>query len=91
MRVPRHLGKLGKSKSGNYVLSCQDGKSYNVHKIVAFIWEHADGTKTIDDISEQLIKALEINEEHMEEEHENVVLALRSLEKKKLIEYVQTR
>jgi hypothetical protein len=91
MRYPKQAGRLGRTKRGNIVLTNPDGESFNVHETVAFIWDNATGKRTIQDISELLLITLEIPEEQKEAERENVLLAMRDLERKKLIEYVQTR
>lgn len=67
------------------------GESFNVHETVAYIWDNATGSKTIQEISDALIAALEVAEDQQEAERENVILALRSLERRNLIEYRQKR
>jgi methyltransferase-like protein len=89
MRYPRQLGRLGRTKRGNIMLTNPKGESFNVHETVAYIWDNASGTRTIEDIADALIKALEIAKEQEEAERENVILALRELERKGLIEYRQ--
>jgi len=89
MRYPRQLGRLGRTKRGNIMLTNPKGESFNVHETVAYIWDNASGTRTIQDIADSLVKALDIAKEQEEAERENVILALRELERKGLIEYRQ--
>jgi hypothetical protein len=89
MRYPKQLGTIGKTKRGNIMLTNLKGESFNVHETVAYIWDNATGTRTIKEISDSLIEALKIEEAGQEAERENVILALRSLERKSLIEYRQ--
>jgi hypothetical protein len=87
MRYPKQLGSIGKTKRGNIMLTNPKGESFNVHETVAYIWDNATGTRTIKEISDSLIAALQVEEAGQEAERENVILALRSLERKSLIEY----
>jgi methyltransferase-like protein len=89
MRYPKQLGIIGKTKRGNIMLTNPKGESFNVHKTVAYIWENASGTMTAKDIADMLINALEIPKEQRDTEAENVILALRDLERKGLMEYRQ--
>jgi hypothetical protein len=87
MRYPKQLGMVGRTKHGKIMLTNLKGESFNVHETVAFIWDNATGSKTIQEISDSLMAAAEIAEADREAERENVILALRSLERKSLIEY----
>jgi methyltransferase-like protein len=89
MRYPKQLGGIGKTKRGNIMLTNPRGESFNVHETVAFIWDGASGKRTIQEIADMLIEAASVKEEDKEAERENVILALRSLERKGLIEYRQ--
>jgi len=82
---------MGRSKRGSIFLTNPKGESFNVHQTVAFIWDNASGSKTIQEISDSLMEALQVKEEDREGERENVILALRDLERKSLIEYRQTK
>lgn len=87
MRYPKQLGTIGRTKRGNIMLTNPRGEIFNVHQTVAFIWDNATGSKTIQEISDALVEALQVKEEDKEAERENVLLALRDLERKMLIEY----
>jgi hypothetical protein len=89
MRYPKQLGRMGRTKRGNIMLTNPSGESFNVHQTVAYLWDNATGSRTIQEISDSLIAALEVGKENQETERENVILALRSLERKGLIEYRQ--
>jgi len=91
MRYPKQLGRIGRTKRGSIMLTNPRGESFNVHETVAYIWDNATGSKTIQEISDALIAALEVAEDQQEAERENVILALRSLERRNLIEYRQKR
>jgi len=91
MRYPKQLGALGRTKRGKIILTNPKGESFNVHETVAFIWDKANGFRTIKEISDSLIEALQVSEEFQEGERENVILALRSLERKSLLEYRQAK
>ncbi|MFH1055721.1 MAG: hypothetical protein V1744_06470 [Candidatus Altiarchaeota archaeon] len=89
MRYPKQLGRIGRTKRGNIMLTNPQGESFNVHETVAYIWDKATGNQTIKEISDSLMEALKISEADQEAERENVILALRDLERKSLMEYRQ--
>ena len=91
MRYPKQLGSIGRTKRGKIILTTPKGESFNVHETTAFIWDNATGSKTIEEIADSLIAALQVSSENQETERENVILALRSLERKGLLEYRQAK
>jgi hypothetical protein len=91
MRYPKQLGRIGRTKRGNIMLTNPAGESFNVHETVAFIWDNADGRRSLQEISELLMAALNIPQEQRDAEQENVILAIRGLERKGLMEYRQSK
>jgi|GEM_PF-2620549 len=88
MRVPKKRGTSGTNRQGRIILTNEEGNSFVVHVAAAFIWENADGRNQIRDIVHMLTAELELPKGDPEQE-DNVVLALRSLEKKGLLEYIE--
>jgi methyltransferase-like protein len=91
LRFPKKRGSMGTNRQGRIMLTNPEGESVGVHVAVAYIWEHSDGRTPIQDIAKMLVKELEIPVQDQDAESDNVALAMRSLEKKDLIEYVQNR
>ncbi len=89
MRYPKAKGRLGSSRQGRIFISNDRGESFGVHETVAFIWDQADGGKTIQDITDLLVKELDLAKEFHEQERDNVTMALRGLQKKDLIEFIE--
>lgn len=88
MRVPVKKGACTSNKQGRILLTNPAGQSFNVHVATAYIWEQSDGRNEIKDIVNMLTTELELPKGDPEEEN-NVVLTLRNLEKKGLIEYTE--
>jgi len=91
MRVPKNKGSINSNPQGRIRLTNPDGESFLVHVTLGYIWEKADGRNTISDIVDSLVAELELPERQRDAEWDNVSLALRSLEKKGLIEYVEKK
>ena len=88
MRVPKGVGTSASNHQGRIILTNPAGKNFNVHIAVAYIWEKANGRNQIGDIVRMMGEDLELPKQSLSQEEDNVVLALRQLEKNGLIEYM---
>ena len=53
---------------------------YNLNEVGAFIWEHFDGQKTIDDIKNQIINEFEISEKEAQQDLIEFVNQLKEID-----------
>lgn len=92
MRVPKSKGKISTNRQGRILLTNPEGKTVGVHETLAYIWEQANGNRQIKEIADNLVEELGLeNEEDAQREKDNVILAIRNLEKQGLLEYVEKK
>ena len=56
------------------------GSIYNLNEVGAFIWEHFDGLKTINDIKNRIIEEFEISEQEAQQDLFEFVNQLKEIE-----------
>ena len=56
------------------------GSIYNLNEVGAFIWEHLDGLKTINDIKNRIIEEFEISEQEAQQDLFEFVNQLKEIE-----------
>lgn len=83
---PRKIGKSSKQEDGSLVLMNDDNQGFMVNDAIINFWQSCDGTKTVNQLTDQFSNQLRIPRDQVEQE---VVQLIQQLHEAKLITTLQ--